>query len=311
MTSGSEGADWVRATYGEQTTDAEHDCDLTVLEVDSVTVTSGATQTNVTGAKNWAAVKDPTGNVMIEATLDPDIAESHVPAGLVTWTGGSAVEGHPLQRKVSKAASAHTTVTATCCTSSDYVDVWVVWATVENKMTGTTPANAVQFGSAYDGTENLGAQSYDSGTKAVGKVVPIGTITPAGVHDVVESGWAFERERWSHDFKDGIKSTVYWDTNWTNDTSAPQYQNLTPDSDDKIYDRDAPSIGIATITDSYETYNNFRQWLEWNGTTCSGYAYWYWKAWRKKDESPEITLKQVGSGNIELPGEDDAHYPPP
>jgi len=179
---------------------------------------------------------------MIQATLDPDIPESHVPAGLITWTGGSPVESHPLQRKLSKATSAHTTVTATCCTSSDHVDLWILWATVENKMTGTTPENAVQFGDLYDGTENLGAQSYDSGTKAVGKVVPIGTITPAGVHDVVKSGWEFKRDKFRHDFKDGVKDTNRWDSSWSDDTSNPVFQKLTPDASDKIYDRDAPNI---------------------------------------------------------------------
>ena len=39
----TEGSDWVRATYDGNTTDAAHDCDLTVAEVHSIQVYSGAT----------------------------------------------------------------------------------------------------------------------------------------------------------------------------------------------------------------------------------------------------------------------------
>jgi len=284
---------------------------VTAIAVDHVTVDANATQTNVTGAKNWAAVKKSGEYVIVKAVLNPSISESCVP-GCFCWSGGSPVEGHVLKRKVSKATSAKTSVTAYAGTSSDYVDIWILWSSVEIKMSGTTPANAVQFGGAYDGTEILGARSYDNGTKAVGKVVPVATITPSGIHDVIKSGWGFKRDRWSHDFKDGVKSTDYWDTNWTGDTSDAFFQNLTPDPNEQIFDRDAPSIGIASITDSYETYNNYRQWVEWNEQVASDqYTYWHWRARRKLDQTPQVTLKEVGSGTIDLPDEDEAFYDPP
>ena len=44
-------------------------------------------------------------------------------------------------------------------------------------------------------------------------------------------------------------------------------------------------------TQTAETYNNFRQWLEWDGRPCSNYAYWYFQA-RWKDQ--QVTLKDVG-----------------
>ena len=73
-------------------------------------------------------------------------------------------------------------------------------------------------------------------------------------------------------------------------------QVLTSVSNDELYDTDAPDLPVATQTG--ETYNNFRQWLEWDGRPCSNYAYWYFQA-RWKDR--QVTLKDVGQGSITLP----------
>jgi hypothetical protein len=67
----------------------------------------------------------------------------------------------------------------------------VLWATVSIQTTGTTPPNAVQFGTLYDGTENLGAKLYANGTVGVGKVVPIAQLAPKGIGQVLTNGWAF------------------------------------------------------------------------------------------------------------------------
>ena len=165
----------------------------------------------------------------------------------------------------------------------------------------------------YDGTENLGAQYYSSSNYAVGKVCPIATITPAGVYEIVQAGWDFKRDRWSHDFKDGTNSSSYYDTNWTDDTSLASWKRITPDSDDKIYDLDGPNVLNGDgATSSYETYNNFRQWIEWNGEVCSSkgsVGLWYWKGRWKADQTPQVTLKEVGTGGITLPSS--AYYPIP
>jgi len=278
----------------------------------SLTVIRNATQNNVTGAKNWATVKNATGDVIVEATTNPNTPETwqHV-----QWSGdaGVAVPGHANQRQLSRSVSAHHHVVAELCGASDHVDIWVLWAGVANHTSGTTPANAVQFGSRYDGTENLGARSYNGGNSAVGKVVPVATITPAGVHAVVQSGWSFERQKWRHDFKDGARDTSRWDSSWQPDTSYPSFQNLVPDANDKIYDRDAPNIaGFSGVLDSYERYDNFREWVEWNGTRCSDYGGWYWRARWKRDQTPQVTLKELNSGSISpLPSATGNHYSAP
>jgi hypothetical protein len=276
----------------------------------SITVIRNATQTNVTGAKNWATVKKATDDVIVEATTDPNTEACWKQ---INWSGDSGSPGDKAnQRKLSRAASKKFHVEAELGGVKDHVDVWVLWGTVTNLTAGTTPANAVQFGVRYDGTENLGARSYDGGNSAVGKVVPEATITPAGVHDVVKSGWSFKREKMRRDFQDGAKDSSRWDAAWQDDTSDASFQKLVPDASDKIYDRDAPNISDFGVRDSYERYDNFREWIEWDGTRCSDNAPWFWRARWKKDSAPQVTLKEVSSGAISpLPSEGDHHYPPP
>ena len=284
-------------------TETSVDVPVTVVKVVSITVISGATQTNVTGDSNWAAVWDdtPGADVIIEVTLDPN---TDAAAAVVTWTGGDPVTfpvNMPRQRKVSKGTSAKTTVNATCGSSSAELDVWILLATVTIQMAGTTPPNAVQFGNLLDQTENLGAVSYDGGAKAAGKDVAIGQLSPPGVHAVVDSGWTFKRDKWSHKFYDAVASV--FDTNWNDDTSLPEFQILIPDSDDRIYDTDGPTIGLVVFNNCGEIYTNFRQWVEWNGQIAvMQFAYWSWKAKKKVGAMPEeVILKQLSGSLITLP----------
>jgi hypothetical protein len=276
-----------------------------------ITVIDNATQNNVTGNKNWACIKKATDDVIIEATTNPNTEEAWKQ---ITWSGdsGVAVPDKPNQRKLSRSNSKKCHVKAELGGVEDDLYVWVLWAEVTILTSGTTPANAVQFNGKHDGTENLGAVTWDGGDKAAGRVIPVAKITPAGVHDVVKSGWAFERRRQSHDWRDGSKDgegdtdNDYWNTVFVDDTSYPCFQKLTPDDQDKIYDRDAPSIGRANIATNQETYNNFKQWIEWNSAPCSDKAEWYWKARRKKASVPQVTLKEVDTGKILLP--DSPHF---
>ena len=288
-------------------------CVLYVLKVESVELVSGATADHVTPPHTWATVKNtnsPTEYVLVRAEIEPDIDPASLPAGFISWSGGEAVATNQLQRKVPKNLSAHTELVASCGGLSATGHVWVIWAAVQNLTSDTTPANAVQYGTRYDGTEILGARYYNSSNSAVGKVVPVGTITPVGIHDVVASGWGFEREKCRHDFHDGVQDPSRYDSSWQPDTSDPSFQNLTPDSDDKIYDRDAPNIADFGVVDSYERYDNFREWIEWSGIRCSDYAGWYWQARWKKDQTPQVTHATVGTGEIS-PLPTTAFYPVP
>jgi hypothetical protein len=278
-----------------------------------ITVIRNATQANVTGAKNWAAIKKASDDVIVEATTTPNTEDAW---RQVAWSGdsGSPVAGHTNQRSLSRAASKKLHIEAALGGVTDSLDVWILWGTVTIKTSGPRPANAVAFAGRYDGTEDLGAKEYDGGAKAVGKVVPVAKITPAGVHDVVKAGWAFRRHMQGESWDDGVADTgdprFFKSPAWVDDTSDSAFQNLTPDADDQIYDRDAPNVAGFGTTDS-EIYYNFEQWIEWGGASCSDMAQWHWRGRWQKSATPQITLKDVGTGTVPLPGQSFFHPPSP
>jgi len=282
-----------------------------VYKLVSITVKSGTAKTTDV-AKNWAAVKHTTDVVIIEATTTPNSAAGW---NQISWSGdsGEAVPGHPNQRKLSRKSSKHFHVGASLGGVSDHVDVWIIWADVTIKTTGNTPANAAQTGATADGTEKLGSISFNGGKEAVGKIIAVGKISLTGIHNVVKTGWKLKRERISHDWNDGAKASPgngasdYWNTSWVDDTSYASWLKLTPDNKDQIYDNDSPNIANFGTNDA-ETYNNFRQWVEWKNDKCSDNAEWYWKGRWKKSKNPQVTLYEVGTGNIALPA--DSHFHP-
>jgi hypothetical protein len=196
--------------------------------------------------------------------------------------------------------------------------VWILWATIVNTTTGSTPANAVQYGPTdYDGTQNLGAHLYYDGNAAVGKVIPVATITPPGVNAVVKAGWYFNRRRFCADFDDGLPYKKYWDSAWQDDTSDPDFLKLTPDASDNIYDNDGPNIAVFSgADDSCEANDNFQQFVTWNGSSsgtdttgiCSDFAPWCWQARAKESATPNVTFMIVNTGSLSLPGTNGSYY---
>jgi hypothetical protein len=266
-------------------------------------VISGATQQNVKGAKNWAAVKQ-SGHVVVEATTDPNTAACW---SQIVWSGdtGSPVAGHPNRRQLPRNSSAVLDVHASLGGVSDELSVWIVWGTVQILASGKRPKNAQAHPPKPlgDGSDNLGAIEYDGFTQrqVAGKIVAVATIQPKGIHNIIQAGWVLRRERWTHDWVDGARSKPgnkrdnYWNTDWVDDTLTGM-SVLTPDLDDKVYDTDAPNL--ASAVKDFETYNNFRQWLEWNGARASDEGLWYFQArWRNN----QVTMKDVGTGKIKLP----------
>ena len=270
----------------------------------SITVISGATQRNVAGPSNWATVRQ-SGDVIVEATTDPGTSAC---AAQIAWTGdtGSAVPGKPNQRKLSTGTSGKLTIRASLGGVSDDLTVWVIWSTFRILTNGRRPAAAMAHPPSPlgDGSDSLGAIEYLNFAQihqVAGKIVAVASIQPAGIHNVVASGWVLKRERMTHDWVDGSKSNPgngksnQWNTDWVDDTLTGM-SVLTPDLDDKVYDTDAPNLGIAAH--SYETYNNFRQWLEWNGGPASDKSPWFFQArWREGN----VTMKEVGPRHIQLP----------
>jgi hypothetical protein len=293
-------------------------CDPTVAQCTpacklvSITVTRNATPAG--GAKSWAAVKKATDEVIVEATTSPNTEECWKS---IRWSGDSGSPGDKSnQRRLSRATSKKLHVEAELGGVKDSLDVWILWATVTILTNDKTPANSAKFGGDADGTENLGAVVYDSifsredGTRyqsVSGKVAVFAIITPKGAGQVIQSGWSLKRERWSHDWMDGKKNkegntrSSLWNTDWVDDTSLAPNLRLTPDADEKIYDIDGPNVrpGLGQ-SKSYQSYNNFRQFVHWNGEICSEKAGWYFRA-RWRESPPNVTYKDLGRGYQPLP----------
>jgi len=261
----------------------------------SLTVIEGATQENVSGLNSWATPRNRRGNVLVEATTGPknDATEWKK----IKWSGaGEPVEGRPNRRRVSREESGQFSVTASLNETSRSIDVWVMWAQLTVLTSGTRPENAAQFPPTCDGTETLGAVTWLSifvPTRmcAAGKVVLMGQLSPPGVEAIIRSGWAIKRQIKSRDWMDGLKveKPKTFKDDWTNDTSLPLLLKLRPDDKGRIYDLDAPDISWGKV--SFETYNNFRQWVEWNGERCSAYTPWtYWARWHV-NELPEAQVE--------------------
>jgi hypothetical protein len=287
-----------------------------------LTVIAGATQGNVTGQKNWAAVKKSGADVLVKAETSPDndLAEWKK----IRWTTGNAVPGQPNQRKISRATSKKYHVEASLGGSSAYVDIWIIWAKILIMTSGRRPANAAPFDPdirfdpdrlgvvtypvSFPPTSEIDGEEVDNWA-AAGRICAVASLTPKKVSAVIRSGWVFEREVQCRDFIDDQENNIAksWKGEWVNDRSLPNKIRRVPDDQDKIYDIDGPDI-IAGQSDSYETYNNFRQWIEFDHERCSDFALWFWRArWKlNRDPRKQMTLKELGTGQIKLPTK--AHY---
>jgi len=249
------------------------------VQLQSLSAT-GATQINST---NWAAVKATTNDwVTLEAALSPNTDGA---ASLLSWSGGEAVAGHPRQRKVSKAISAKTTVTASCCNTSLSDTVWILWATVtvkhDNSKTSYDAATDTgdQAGfPAYAGADELGPVNLlTNPTPYLGWKVEIkGQITPVGVHQVITSGWVFYQSLTYVDFLNGTNSPSASGANAPDavfNSYGSDLEDKTPDSNENIFALDGP--GIAGSFTLYKSTDNFDVWVRWNGQVASDPAHWW------------------------------------
>ncbi len=269
-------------------------------------LSNSATQIDAT---NWAAVKT-NDYVTFQAVLSDT---NLIP--MLTWNGGQAVPGNPLQRQISKAVSAVTTVTATLGPSNITAKVWVIWATVNVLMSGANPSNAPSFVKVKAGPINqLGliyVTNVPTAPQAQAQVCIVGNVTPQGVNNLKMTNWGVTQMRFARFFQDGAINGIYgvYDTTWTCDGVISPFYTPNLDSSDNVYGLDAPSIGRFAINSS-ESYANFYDFITWNGQACSATnSFWYWQGRWKADQTPQITLTNVGYGAIDLPSA--PFYPAP
>jgi hypothetical protein len=196
---------------------------------------------------------------------------------------------------------------------SDYVTFTVVWATMTYMTSGTAPANAPAFPStpSYEAGSALGVSYSALQNAAAGKMCAVATVAPAGVHTYFSNGWNMVQQIMQTTFKDGAVDPAHTSTVWTND--GPQTGNYTTnlDSAEKLYAIDGPNIGHFTnANDSCEVYDDFYVYARWNTQRCcSTNTCWHWRGRWKVDQSPQVTMANVGSGMITIPT--NAFYSPP
>ncbi len=274
-------------------------------------------------AANWVTPRDvfgpqlipspaPRGPCVVQALTAP--ANSPAVWGQIAWAGGEPVPGRPNQRLVNRHQAGKTTVGAMIGGSGPQVTVWVVWAAVTAQTRGPRPPRAKSWavGMPFTGGESCGAfvvQAFSMAANARGQVVAVAELVPKGVGRVISAAGMgaqlrFRRQVTAHDFVDGKRGT---DKKafipWAPDDSQPQLLTLDPGPDDRLYDTDGPDLPGGAARTS-ETYDNFRQWVEWAGVPWSDYGYWYFRA---RWQNQKVTLKEVGQGSIILPPT--PHYP--
>jgi hypothetical protein len=264
----------------------------------SLTVVSNAV--NV-GSTNWAAVKATNEYVIIQATLS--VSDTNA-ANHIKWSGGEAVPGNPFQHRVSKATSAETPVIATLGTNTLGVDVWILWADIEILTSGNNPPNAPEFPSQWGGAE-LGIQQTSDTNILAGKICAVATVSPQNCHSVVSNGWLFFQFKWTSSFSDGANLPSSSFPPWAAD---PTPATTTLDGYDKLYLIDGPNL--PNIGTSTEVYKNFFDCVAWNFEPCSTTNnFWHFEGRWKADQTPQITLTNLGLGTIAIPT--NAYYPAP
>lgn len=294
----------------------------------SLTVIINATQTNVTGAKNWATVKKATDDVIVEATTTPNTEACW---NQIAWSGdaGSPVPGHPNQRKLSRASSRKFHVEASLGGVSDHVDVWVLWAdlvvaigagdTIDTGNDATGLAAGHNWPAMLGGGNKLGPISCEGTTLTyaytIGKIQAKATLTPAGIEDVVSrSVWQMKRKRTNKSWDNGVLASNHVDVD---DNSHAEWIDVDPKSGTstrEIYDLDAPGcsaklVGTA-ITRTSEYYINFRQFVTVTLDTelqCSDDKLWSYEAQIDTDKaSGKVEKNVLRLSHIAIPGS--PHY---
>ncbi|MBS1328991.1 MAG: hypothetical protein HP043_03200, partial [Dialister sp.] len=261
--------------------------DVKVVEIASIAV-EGATQKNVKGEKNWAAVKGK-GDVIIMVSLNPsdagNVGEEKLKE-LISWTGGEEVKGNPLQRKISKDESQKVTVKAVCGTSEKEVDIWIIWSTIIIQRSGTKPADAATlqfFGKLTNQCGFIKMRDETGMFVGVGNVCAIVSLSPSGVGDVIKEGWDIKREKMVRRKIDGKIDPDKWDSKWSSDDATNNDEILVP-KNDKLYSIDSPTIGFEAIGKNYKEHierTNFNEWLEWHDDICSERVPWsFTGTWR-------------------------------
>ena len=292
-------------------------------------VSNSATQIDGT---NWAVVKSSSANdyVYVQAMLDTTNTAALAMAGTtIQWTGGEAVPGNPLQRRVSKTNSVETTITASLGSTATNLNVWVIWANLTIKVSGTldpddkaavldngnwpTPTST-SYDSGLGGGNSLGAIDCLSNSNltyafTIGKMEAKAILQPAGIQNFVTNGaWNMKRTRVVIAWDNGGSPAVLNPLPGEYDANNEDAKYLNPVKGD-MFGLDAPGCAIdlsgTTIDHTAEVYDNFFQYVTVNfgngDQICSNTNTWSYTAQVDIDATNKVQLNSLSTSLITLP----------
>lgn len=243
-------------------------------------------------ATDWAVVKSTSTNdyVIVQATLSLSATNAALLAQVgaaIQWTGGQPVPGNPFQRQISKTNSVETTVTATLGSTNLSLNVWVVWANLTIKVTGTldpddqaevlvnsnwpTPAAFnVQLltGNGLGGGNSLGSIDCLSDTNlnygyTIGKMEAKAVLQPTGVGNILAGAFYMNRIATAIGWINGGSPVVSYQPPGVVDDSAAWFQFVSA-TNGEIFDLDGPGCPITggtNINHTAEVYDNYYEFV--------------------------------------------------
>ena len=304
------GSNTLSWTYSVQTNCVDNIV-ITIIKVDTIEVLNSSATMIGDGAAIplntdiCASIKD-TGEVLLQAKLQPNISESDLPSGFISWTGGEPVAGHLLQRKVSKSTWSKTEVKVYCGGSAEpayTMIVYIIGAEANGtKRDGTSFSDNSQAVSTgmHEPTGSSGA--YENNIEIEFSIKPdvLFADAVAGIFDTSYIQWDVSRDKRVRYWKRDSGTWVLFDdrgTTWASDDSHDAEEDNNPwDGNGHIYGNDTP--GWVGQGDWLVSKLNMREWVRVglggvsgrNGTICSEYH--YWRAFRSIRETPPVWVNE-------------------
>jgi len=245
---------------------------------------------DLTTNANLAVLPPDFSKMIVQTTLDLTNAALAAQVGsMILWSGGEAVAGNPLQRKVSKSTSAKTTVTATLGSTSQSINVWVVWADLTIKVSGTLdaddkaavlnngnfPRQNTTYGSIdLGGGNSLGPIDRFSNTNlnygyAIGKMEAKAVLQPSGIGNLLTGTNIWNLKRTAVAIAWDNSGSPTYTTGGSNppsgqdDTGGDYFKYLNTTNGD-TFDLDWPACPILSSqipNHTSEVYDNFYEYV--------------------------------------------------
>lgn len=288
--------------------------EVIAVELQGLDVISGASMDHVKKEDTWVALKNPDFMVNLKAVVEPQVDSA---GDLISWSGGEEIPGFALGRQVHRKEPRREKVTAALGPDSEEVQIWVIWSTIELKSAGKlSTTNDIQVPIRGLAFPKLGAltdeEHFVDGfriAETAAHVEVSALIEPSGMGEILDPddpGWKFRQVVSARGCENGIRAGRL-----DNKQDDPELgnQDRVPESDDRIYYIDAPTLGFRfDFEHTTERYRVFGVVAEWNGNRAADEFFWMYFARVDDDLDPlrkprnqDTVLNQVGEGRAALP----------